>query len=147
VSQKSLTQVGFVIYEILVERFLKYYPGLYQFAGKTIDFSQINHSEAAVVNSPEFLDLDIINDASVRLFINLHTINDIRWINRYFLEVHKRLINGGYFLGRANTIDIHKRQFFKKYPKYFAEFVYIFHFVFFRVFCRNCPKSGRYISR
>jgi hypothetical protein len=120
--------------DVLVSRYLSYHPGVHEFARETINLVQINHSETAVLNSPEFLDLDLIKTGSARLLINFHRINDVRWINRYFLEVHERLSNGGYFLGRADTIATHKRHFFMKYPHYLAEVFYALHFVFFRVF-------------
>lgn len=64
----------------------------------------------------------------------MHKVNDIRWINRYFLEVHKHLSNGGYFIGRALTVSVHKKNIFKKYPKYYSSFLYMLHFIFFRMF-------------
>jgi hypothetical protein len=73
-----------------------------------------------------------MDDSCLHLLINLHKVNNIRSLNRYFLEIHKKLKVGGYFIGRANTIFTHKRWFFDNYPKYFAEFFLALHFFLFR---------------
>jgi hypothetical protein len=117
----------------LNERYLKA-SGIYEFVNRAIDLAQIENPEMAIINSPELIDLVIIDDEAKRLVINFHPVNDIRWINRYFLEIHQRLITGGYFVGRVKTIEIHKMEFFDKYPRYFAEALYVLHFLFFRVF-------------
>jgi len=119
---------------IIIDRYLCPYPHFFEFIKKTIDLSKIKDSEAAIMNFQDISDIEILNIHSLRLLINFYRLNDIRWINRYFLEVHKKLSNRGYFIGRSDTIETHKKKFFEKYPKFYAEVFYIFYFIFFRVF-------------
>lgn len=121
---------------LIIERCLKLYPEILEFLSDATGVSKIEHSETAIMDSNEISNVEILENHSVKIFMNLCRINDIRWINRYFLEAHKKIFNGGYFLGKLETLEEHKRKFFKKYPKYYAEFLYFFHFLFFRV----CPK-------
>ncbi len=58
----------------------------------------------------------------------------MRWINRYFLDVHQLLVNGGYFVGQAHTITTHKDWMFNKYPRQIATGMYAVDFLFNRVF-------------
>jgi hypothetical protein len=121
------------IREELQARYLKGYPWLFDFIDQSLDLSEIIRAETAIMDSADMFHLDLIDDHRIRLLINLHRVNDVRWINRYFLEVQKTLVNGGFFVGRADTIDTHKKRFFKKYPKYFRELLYALNFIMFRV--------------
>ncbi len=74
-----------------------------------------------------------MDDHSVSLFVNLHKLNDFRWLNRYFLEVHKKIYNGGYFVGCVETIATHKTRFYRKYSKFLAQILYPLNFFFVRI--------------
>ena len=86
------------------------------------------------MDSADMFHFNLIDDHPIRLFINLHKLNDVRWLNRYFLEIQRILVNGGYFFGRIDTIATHKKHFFEKYPKYFAEVFYVMSFIYKRIF-------------
>lgn len=77
---------------------------------------------------------DRMNGHPVRLFINLHKVNDFRWMNRYFLEVHNTLTNGGYFVGHAHTIATHRDWIYDKFPRHLASAYYVVDFMIHRVF-------------
>ncbi len=110
-------------------KYLKEYPKLFNFLDESINLSDIIKAETTIINHTDPVHLRTIDDNPIRLFINLHKINDVRWINRYFLDVHSLLLNGGYFVGKAHTISTHNKWFFKKYPKYFAELIYPIDFI------------------
>ena len=120
--------------KILMDKCLKSYPHLFEFLSNTIDLSKFEDSEILIMGSPYFFNIKILKNHSFKLLINFHRLNDIRWINRYFLELYKKLVNGTYFVGRADTIETHKKRFFKKYGKYYTEVFYILNFIFSRVF-------------
>lgn len=131
-ERKAFSSSSFM--KILSERYLKSYPKIFDFVRNTIDLSRFDYSAVAIMSSQDVFNVEILDNHSLKLLLNLRRLNDIRWINRYFLEVHKKLINGAYFVGRADTINTHKKRFFKKYPKYIAEIFYFINFIFFRVF-------------
>ncbi|NIX02285.1 MAG: sugar transferase [Phycisphaerae bacterium] len=117
----------------LKEHYLKDWPNLYQFLSQNVDLSEIDNSETIVLNTHTLFNVETIENNSLTLFINLDLINDIRRINQYFLEVHKKFYNGSYFVGRAETIDTHHSKIFSKYPGSFAEVIYALDFLIFRV--------------
>jgi hypothetical protein len=119
--------------KILSERLLRSYPDLFKFVSMNLDLTEIKDSETAIMSSSDLIQIEILGDNLLSLLINLHRLNDIRWINRYFLEVHKHLVNSGYLIGRADILEIQKKRIFEKYPKYFAWTFYLIHFIFFRV--------------
>lgn len=118
----------------LRDRYLANYPALYDFIGKWVDLDEIIRLETVIRNSNDMLYSDGTGARYIRLFINLHKINDVRWINRYFLDVHRLLVSGGYFVGQAHTITTHKDWIFKKYPRQIANPLYAVDFLFNRVF-------------
>lgn len=118
----------------LREVYLKDFPKVFDLLDHTLDLSSIIKAETTIINSGEMYYLKTVDEHPTRLFINTERINNIRWVNRYFLEVHKMLLPSGYFVGRANTIALYKRRFFEKYPKYFAQIFYFINFIFRRVF-------------
>jgi hypothetical protein len=119
--------------EKLGKKILASYPWLFNFIDDSIDLRKIGESDVACLSTHDIFNVKTIDDHSLRLFINLHKVNDIRWVNRYFLEVYKKLITGGYFVGSANTIFTDRKWFFDHYPKYFAEIFFFLHFILFRL--------------
>ena len=132
-------------------------PWLFDFIDGSIDLSKINRACTAISSSDDISEVEALDNKSLRLFVNLHKINDIRWVNRYFLEVYEKLKPGGYFIGTSDTIALHRRRFFSKYPKYFVEILYVISFIHRRVLpkLRGIKKlyfsitkgRGRLISR
>ena len=111
---------------------LSSHPWLFDFINKSIDLSKIDKLDTACLSTRDIFNIQSIDDSCLRLLINMHKVNNIRSLNRYFLEIYKKLEIGGYFVGRANTIFTHSRWFFDNYPKYFAEFFLALHFFLFR---------------
>lgn len=120
--------------KMLSKSYLRSSHEIFEFVDQAIDLSSINDEDITILSSSDISNIQVLQENSMRLLINLRRINDVRWINRYFLEIHKHMKNGGYLIGRAETIDIHQRRFFQKYPRGFANFLYLFDFIFFRAF-------------
>ena len=117
----------------LQELYLKEFSGVFEFIDNTLDLSRIIKAETTIIDSSEMYHLKTIDEHPTRLFINTERVNNIRWLNRYFLEAYKMLLPSGYFVGRANTIALYRKRFFEKYPKYFAQIFYFVNFIFRRV--------------
>jgi lipopolysaccharide/colanic/teichoic acid biosynthesis glycosyltransferase len=66
--------------------------------------------------------------------INLHRINDIRWLNKFFETINAKLSNGGVFIGKVETYSLRKNRLLKKYLSPFNYIIYFFDFIFRRVF-------------
>jgi hypothetical protein len=108
-------------------------PWLFKFIDNAIDLPKISKDNTKIVSSEDILNAKTIDAHSLSLFINLHQLNDIRRLNEYFLELHNKLKNGSYFVGKAKTMFAYRRYVSKKYSKFTAELMYLFHLIFFRI--------------
>lgn len=105
---------------------------LFEFIDEHIDLNDMLGLETAVEQC--CLLSDVRSDRPlVRLFINLCKINNIRRLNQFFLQMHQRLLPGGYFVGFAHTIATHNRWIYSKYPRYIAMVVFLLDFCFHRI--------------
>lgn len=119
----------------LRDRYLANKPALYDFIGKWVELDEIIRLETVIRNSSDMLYSDrAAAGRYIRLFINLRKINDVRWINRYFLDVHQLLVSNGYFVGQAHTIATYRNWMLRKYPRQIANGLYAVDFLFNRVF-------------
>ena len=118
----------------LQEVYLNDSPEVFDFLDHMMDLSSIISAESAIIHRSEMYHQKTTDSPYIRLLINLERVNNIRWVNRYFLEAHKMLLPGGYFVGMANTIGLYKKRFFEKYPKYFSQVFYFINYIFRRVF-------------
>jgi len=93
----------------------------------------MSNNNTKIVSFEQILNVKTMDDHSLSLFINLHQLNDIRRLNEYFLELHRKLRNGGYFVGMAKTLHAYRRYVLKNYSKFTAELMYAMHLIFFRI--------------
>jgi len=125
---------------------LKNYLGenvsLYSFIKNNIDLSSISQTVLKVLNTANPFNIQLLENQSLKLFVNLNKINDFRYINRYFLMVHQKVHDKGFFIGQAHTIDTHKEWFNNKFPNFMAKILYPFDFIYRRVFPK-LPKIRR----
>ena len=108
-------------------------PWLFDFIDNAIDLSKISRPSTAVLNSDDISDVGSLDDDSLRLVMNLQKTNNIRWVNKYFLVIYKKLKPGGYFVGNVDTIALHKERFYSKYSGKFTGILYFVNFIFRRV--------------
>ena len=118
----------------LQEVYLNDSPEAFDFLDHTMDLSSIISAESAIIHRSEMYHQKTTDSPYIRLLINLERVNNIRWVNRYFLEAHNMLLPGGYFVGSVNTIELYRKHFFEKYPKYFSHIFYFINYIFRRVF-------------
>lgn len=109
-------------------------PKLYSFIVQTIDLKVIDRRATALMNTAEIDCFESLANNQHQLLVNLHKTNDVRWFNRYFLQVYRKMQNQGYFIGKVRTIDTHNKYYHDKYPKYLARLLHIINFIWCRVF-------------
>jgi lipopolysaccharide/colanic/teichoic acid biosynthesis glycosyltransferase len=68
------------------------------------------------------------------IIVNLELVNNIKNVNRFFLEANGRLAANGLFICSAETIDQRKRRLMRKYLIGFNYLYYILDFIFKRIF-------------
>ena len=120
----------------ILTRLLKSYPGLFDFVDENLGLSSFDLFESEAGTFPSISSLQGLQKDSLQSFINLYRFNDFRHLNKYLLEVHEKLMQGGIFIGRGDTLEIHKRNFFKTYPPYLSKALFLFHFIYFRAMAK-----------
>lgn len=67
-------------------------------------------------------------------FLNLHRVNDIQGINRFFRLANQKLKSGGGFVGCVETLEQRRERLFRKFPAVINVGYYASDFIFKRVF-------------
>lgn len=134
------------IRDTLREMYLNDSPEVFDFLDHAMDLSGIIRAESAIIYRSELSHQKKTDPPHVRLLINLERVNNVRWVNRYFLEVYRLLLPGGYLVGRVNTINLYRKRFFEKYPKHFSQIFYFINFIFRRVFPKLSVTQKLYFA-
>lgn len=114
--------------------YLKKFPNLFKFINESVDLYSFDIRQASMIKSSDTYNIEVLPINTFELYLNLHEINDIRRLNRYFIEINQRLVDGGIYIGRLEPNNLRFRRFEQTYPFYFAKFFYFFDFVWKRVF-------------
>ena len=107
---------------------------LYNFIVKVIEIENLQAGSVVMLDTRSSFNILQHKSNSIFLFLNLHKLNDFRWLNQYLIQVHELTINGGYIVGNLETIEQYKKRFFSKMPLYLAQLLYIPNFIFYRAF-------------
>lgn len=125
---------GHSIFEKLKNIYLKKFPEVFEFLNTNIDLNTVDTSYSVVLRARDIYNVEILPDESLEFFFNLLEANNIRRLNRYFIEVNKKLIYGGILIGRFQTISSRHKKFITEYPYFLGQIFYFFDFVLHRVF-------------
>jgi len=114
--------------------YLKKFPDIFDFIARTIDLNSIDELKSTVLRSSDQYNVEILPDREMHLYLNLHEVNDMRRLNQYFIEVNKRLVDGGLYISKIEPIRKRHLRFKESYPYYIAQVFYFFDFIWRRVF-------------
>ncbi|MBA4318621.1 MAG: hypothetical protein C0412_09485, partial [Flavobacterium sp.] len=109
--------------------YLKKYVEVFSFIDESLDLTSFDIRRAVMIRSADTYNVDVLSLNSFELYLNLHEMNDIRRLNRYFIEINSKLIDGGVFIGRIEPVNLRFERYAKNYPYYVARFFYIFDFI------------------
>ncbi len=118
----------------LLHVYFKDFPSVFTFLDQYLDLDKFDVFNSEIIHSANPYNVEVLPNEHFTLFVNLHEINDLRRINRYFMEVHKKLKWGGVYVGKFETYSKRHERIFNKYPYYLAAFVYFFDFIWKRIF-------------
>jgi len=59
---------------------------------------------------------DLVEDGASAI-VNLHRVNDVRRLNKFFEAAHKKLVNGGHFILCLETLSQRRKRILSKYPR------------------------------
>jgi len=150
-KEKYLKQYPFAVFE-------DYFPlRFFNFIDSAINLDFINASDSILLdtNSSDTIQ-DILND-KLEFIGNLHKINDIQRINKFFITINQTLTWGGYFLGVVKTLEQRLEIRFSKFLEFIKKFLYLIDFIWTRIFPKLFllkkiyfmirKKDGRVISK
>jgi len=103
------------------------YQFILQFATKDIGLKN-------VVSTSTVFNILALPQKHYNCLINLHRVNDIQRVNKFFEGVSSKLNDGGLLIGKVETTDLRKKRIFRKYVFPLNFLVYIIDFIFKRVF-------------
>ena len=122
--------------DLLKDFSLRKFPKVFEFLNDSIDLNSFNNSYSIILKSDNISNIDYLPERNLQLLINLCRINDIKLLNNYLIEVNKKLMNDGIFIGNLETSYLHHQTYLKKYPYYFAQLFYFIDFLWNNLFAR-----------
>lgn len=114
--------------------YLKGIPGIFNFIDRVVDLDTVDILKAEVIDTGNPYNVEVLPDNSLDFFMNLHTINDYRRVNKYLIEVNRKIKKGGVFIGKFEPCEKRRIYFLKNYPHLLANILYFFDFTYRRVF-------------
>lgn len=119
--------------EKLENVYLKKFTSLFTSLQRNLDIDSIDVNRAVVLRSSDIYNVEVLPDNTLQLYMNLHEMNDIRRLNAYFIEVNKRLQQGGVFISKYEPIRHRQKRFLTRYPYIIAQIYYLMDFFWRRV--------------
>ncbi len=104
---------------------------VYNFISKYID---VGNPKSLTLSTTTKFNIEQLPDGRFEKLVNLHEINDLRYINKFFEAVNIKLPDGGYFVDNAETYVLRRERILKEYPPVINHIYYFFDFIFTRVF-------------
>ncbi len=104
---------------------------VFNFLSENIDLNIPNYS---LLSTTTRFNIDKLTEKVYLKIVNLKRINDIRFINKFFESVNRKLIDGGFFIGCVETKEQRKTRLLKKYPPILNRIYYFFDYIVKRVF-------------
>jgi lipopolysaccharide/colanic/teichoic acid biosynthesis glycosyltransferase len=106
---------------------------LYRFIEASVNLERIDVTRSAVLYSPQLEQTDMLPEESLHLLVNFQKINDFRRINRHFIAINHRLVPGGIFVGRFESIRQRRNRLYRNYPLPLARLLHLGDFLSRRV--------------
>ncbi|GMU89493.1 MAG: hypothetical protein AMXMBFR49_17010 [Chlorobiota bacterium] len=94
----------------------------------------LSNPATKVLHTSSKFNVESLPDDEVADFVNIHTMNHIRYLNKFFEAVNRKLPDNGIFIGTFETFGQRRRRIFNRYKKWIAAPVYFVDFMFHRVF-------------
>ncbi|MDY0084214.1 MAG: sugar transferase [Ignavibacteriaceae bacterium] len=123
-----------VIKQKLQFQYFKDFPKVFDFLEREIELKSFDAVKTLVIRSADRYNIDVLDNSSMELIVNLHELNDLRRINEYLRLVNEKLIKNGVYLGCVLPIKNHYKNFQKKYPFLIANLFYLIDFIWKRIF-------------
>lgn len=98
------------------------------------DHVSLSSPSTKVLHTSSKFNVESLSDEEVADFVNIRTLNHIRYLNKFFEAVNRKIPENGIFIGTFETFGQRRRRIFNRYKKWIALPVYFADFMFHRVF-------------
>jgi lipopolysaccharide/colanic/teichoic acid biosynthesis glycosyltransferase len=120
--------------EKLEATLLKDHKNIFEFINSVIHLDRINASDSLLLDTNSSQGVEAVLHSGMEFIGNLHMVNDIQRINRFFITVNHKLKEGGYSFCVAETLNQRLTRRLEKYPKFMRRCAYFIDFLWTRVF-------------
>ena len=127
-SFKDITLCSEVIQQAMDEESGK---GIYDFMCRNLN---VSCNKTLLVSTSSRFNIELQPDNHYKAVVNMKRVNDIRYINKFFESVNRKLPDGGGFVGCAETKDQRKQRIMNKYPPLLNRLAYLVDYIVKRVF-------------
>jgi lipopolysaccharide/colanic/teichoic acid biosynthesis glycosyltransferase len=113
--------------------YLKEYGEVFSVLDTILDLKSFDTDRTLIMNSDNPKEISLSSVDSYQLIANLHVLNDQQNLNDYLLDVRKRLVKGGVFVGALLPHHYRYRRYLNEHSFYTANILYFFDFIWKRV--------------
>ena len=113
--------------------YLKNYQEVFEFLNRKFSLKSFDSRKTFIIKSSDPYNIQVLEDNSCQMIINLHELNDMRKINEYLRIVNNKLLKGGVFVSALVPNRNRHARFFSKYQPLLADVLYFFDFIWKRV--------------
>jgi len=122
-----------LVREKLKNIYLNPLPEVFRFVDEKVQLDSIDILKAEVIDTGNLYNVEVLPEESMEFFMNLNRINNFRRLNKYLVEVNKKMVDGGIFVGKFEPCEKRNYYFKKRYPHALAQILYFFDFIWHRV--------------
>ena len=122
------------IYSILSTLRLTQKSKILNFLSKILESNHIQKEKITILNTATSKNIELLQDHSQDLIMNMHDINDFRRINYYLIHAYHKLSTGGLIIGNFIPLDHFYTHLRSQMPHFLYMIFLPFHFIFHRIF-------------
>ncbi len=130
----------------MLNKYLNDYPNLFEFINDIVALENFHKSLCRVLNTTTLYNIEVEDDNSLELLLNLHKVNDMRRLNKYFIQVNKKLKAGAVFIGIGKTNVERRRIIRSRFPRIIAIPLVLADFILNRIFPKIYFLQGIYFA-
>ena len=98
------------------------------------EYANVDSSQTLIVSTTSAFNIEAQLNDRFESVVNLRRINDIRFINKFFEAVNRKLDDGGLYIDFVETKNLRKKRILHKYPPVLNYIFYTVDFIVKRVF-------------
>ncbi len=98
------------------------------------NYAKVDSPQTLIVSTTSPFNIETQLNSGFESVVNLRRINDIRFINKFFIAVNKKLASHGLYIDFVETKNLRKKRILHKYPPVINYIIYTIDYIIKRVF-------------